>query len=287
MNSEVTAPISAVFVGGSGRSGTTFVYRMLAASSGLRSLGDIESKLFSGPDSLIDLHAALVDNYDLGRASRTLVRVQAMLERNLSAGDLGDGAADVVGRFAWSLMEGGIAQPLTQHEWVRAVQRLMHLAFDLDDKTQPDRIIEKTPHHINQARHLDTIFERPLYVDVIRDPRAVVHSLRRMNWAPDDLEGCVEWLRAYLKARKAQQIAASADLRQRTLAVRLEDIVTDASRESSRIADFLSLSDIDFTGAVQSGPALAWQSDMSESDQAFVLARLAEHAAEWGYGLTQ
>lgn len=100
-------------------------------------------------------------------------------------------------------------------------------------ETGKSRPGEKSPDH---ALHVDTLcrwYPRCRIVHLVRDPRAVVGSLRRMPWARNSVLANARWWR--------RNTAAPLHLRGREnyLLVRYEDLVSDPGSELTRICAHL------------------------------------------------
>ena len=80
-----------LFIGGPGRSGTSFVAERLGAHPQVAQFKDIELKIFCEKDGLQDLFHALVETYSPNRAVMALDQF-AVMTTSLSGGRLGQPA---------------------------------------------------------------------------------------------------------------------------------------------------------------------------------------------------
>jgi hypothetical protein len=98
---------------------------------------------------------------------------------------------------------------------------------------------DKRPSH---AQHLDAIFAmfpHAQFVNMVRDPRATVASVRKIGWYGGDLAaGAALWLRS-LRAVDRWRRRLAPD---QVLDIQYEELVHGPRRSLERIADFLGLS---------------------------------------------
>ena len=99
------------------------------------------------------------------------------------------------------------------------------------------RVLEKTPLHI---RHIDEIlgwFPDAKVLWIVRDGRACVASLGKVDWAADDPKVLAwQWVRNVAFAAASERRAGGAMRR-----VRYEDLVTDPAATLDRVQDFLGI----------------------------------------------
>jgi hypothetical protein len=93
-------------------------------------------------------------------------------------------------------------------------------------------LLEKTPANIVRMPYLRSVFPGSRFVVLVRDPRAVVLSVRKWNPSPNELL-FMNWCSAYASALH--------DLADDCLFVRYEDLCEDPARELDRIGRFAGL----------------------------------------------
>jgi hypothetical protein len=93
-------------------------------------------------------------------------------------------------------------------------------------------LLEKTPANVVRIPYLRSVFPRARFVVLVRDPRAVVLSVKKWNPSPNELL-FMNWCSAYATALK--------DAADDCLFVRYEDLCDDPARELERIARFAAL----------------------------------------------
>ena len=98
---------------------------------------------------------------------------------------------------------------------------------------------EKTPGNLFYAHHILSMFPDALFVHLVRDPRAVVHSMQRVSFFPDDVVLNALNLRKSL-ADGLLHLTKSVPAAQR-ITVRYEDLVHDPVPTVQRICSFAGL----------------------------------------------
>lgn len=98
---------------------------------------------------------------------------------------------------------------------------------------------EKTPGNLFYAHHILSMFPDALFLYLVRDPRAVVHSMQRVSFFPDDVVLNTLNLRKSLADGQAH-LTKSVPAAQR-ITVRYEDLVYDPVPTVQRICTFAGL----------------------------------------------
>jgi hypothetical protein len=97
---------------------------------------------------------------------------------------------------------------------------------------------EKTPNHLVWWEHLTAATPGLRLLAVVRDPRAVLRSHRRVSWGETDAHALGErWLHHQRAVGDARRLLGD----ERCLVVRYEDVVEDAAAHQSHIASFLGV----------------------------------------------
>lgn len=164
---------------------------------------------------------------------------------------------------------------------------------------------DKRPRYIHHMHQLLTLFPDAQVIEVVRDPRACVGSLKRLGWRGGDVGAGVEvWQRAIDSGRITRENLAPDQF----LMVRYEDLVTDPERVLTEVATFagLDLAGVSSMVSYESSatewverpsvyhehvangldPELArsWMKRLDADEIAFVEAVCADEMAEMGYG---
>lgn len=292
-----THPDRFVFVGGPGRSGTSHVARQLGSHPEVASFPDVELKLLTEKGGLLDLQHSLVEQYSPNRAGVAVQQFRRMAHAVL-VGQYGQPAlstlvddvtwTEVFERFVARLAPAGHPMPATQSTFNRCANRLLHEIAGLAAQrlAHPERrqlFLEKTPHSLLAAGFIEQLLPGSCYIHVMRDPRAIAFSLRRMRWGPDDLSACCAWVTSYcqtLQAHLERSPASFPSIQQ----VRIEDLANDPETGSLDMTYRLGITADPKLFAGASGDVLnAWQASCTESEQDVLNAELGELARAFGY----
>lgn len=98
---------------------------------------------------------------------------------------------------------------------------------------------DKRPMYARYLEAIFTLFPDAQFINVIRDPRASLASMRTLGWFNSDI---VPGLDVYQRSVRAVAPWRGHLHRDQLLDVRYEDLVTDPSLELARVAAFLDLS---------------------------------------------
>ena len=95
---------------------------------------------------------------------------------------------------------------------------------------------DKRPAYYGFMDELNRLFPDAQFINLIRDPRACVESLMRMEWFPDDAAPCTAaWIHAVREARRSGEKLGP----QRYLEVHYEELVTEPEQVSRQVCEFL------------------------------------------------
>jgi hypothetical protein len=225
-----TTTLPPVFVGGTGRSGTTITGRLLGAHPSYHVIAT-EVRFLTEPGGMCDLVNGRTDlatfddrmrhrGFDPSETTGPHVvldeaAIEAALER--LAKDLPIDPAAAGAAFTHRLLDP-IATAAGKPGWV-----------------------EMTPGNCRSAPTLRKLFPDLRLVHSERDGRDVACSVVPLGWGPDDLDSALDWWAASLRRARAGVAALPAD---RTLVVRMESLIlSDRDREYARLLAFLGLDD--------------------------------------------
>ncbi len=232
-----------VFIGGTGRSGTTVLGSLLGHHSRYRYV-PVESRFHCNRKGFPDLLE--------GR-----VRVEVFLDK------LRD--------FWWHRVRGEDGQPRGLYmvmlraqfdaavetfeagysrDPVAACRRLfVDLLWPLADDDGKPGIVEMSPHNIRQAPTLRRVFPEARLIHTVRDGRDVASSIATMTWGPDNVLDGIDWwaerLRLIDVGVRGEEDGADYTIPQDRLQVLVFDELVDGDREAAYAAllDFLGLED--------------------------------------------
>jgi Sulfotransferase family len=210
-----------VFVGGCPRSGTTLLRTMLNSHPGLAI--PHETRI------LIDGYRRRAQWGDLGDADNRRRLALWVVERKVSRHRQLTDDAD-------ALVEAMMAAPPT-------IGSVLSAGFRLYAERQgKERWGDKRPSLVLNLDAVFAMFPDAQYVNLVRDPRAVVASIRRVGrrhgWGAHGIPGATDTWERSVRAADAWRRRLSAD---RFLEVQYEHLVTDPAAVLARIANFLEL----------------------------------------------
>jgi hypothetical protein len=206
-----------VFVGGTGRSGTTVMGDLLGSHKDIRTSVPIEIKFLANKSGLLHLvfgrdksdQKEKISLLDVTgrirkrrRAKQSLIKIEAeFLDRMWN--DWWDiDAPPPHGRGLHSGISKQRLQELLDRlikdlriNRVWAGRRFMRdFISSQEDHGSQKYWVETTPLNIAQARRIKKLFPNALFINMVRDPRDVIASLLTKNWGPTTpLEG-LEWI---------------------------------------------------------------------------------------------
>lgn len=298
--------MSYLFVGGPGRSGTSFIAERLGRHPQVVALKDIELKIFCEKNGLLDLFHALVETYSPNRAAVALDQFRrtadALIEgrygqpalTSLAPAPRWQAAFDT---FTAALCADDHPVPQSVEGYLTAARALLArlaalAAGDAVEATAPDTapsalFLEKTPHNLLAIGFLARLAPGARFLHVMRDPRSIAWSLLAMRWGPDRLPGAARWVESYCRAWVAAE-AEAATLGLPLLRLAIEDAAAapeDAGAWLTRELGLAPRSGL-FTGA---SPTVLnrWIAEAGAEDRAFLDHRLGDWVAHFGYDRTE
>jgi hypothetical protein len=106
------------------------------------------------------------------------------------------------------------------------------------EKHDKPRWGDKRPKYAARMKAVWRLFPNAHFVNVVRDPRACVASMRKLGWFGGNIAPAVELWERSLKTTNAWRRKLAAD---QLLEVKYEDLVTDAEATLARVASFSGL----------------------------------------------
>lgn len=164
------------------------------------------------------------------------------------------------------------------------------------------RWVEKTPDHLKYVVEMRRHFPHSPIVRIVRDPRDVALSLKRMSWGPQTWLGGLVWWKQFDDASAA--FFASDPL---SYTLRYEDLVRAPAEEMRRLCDFLGeefeeqMLDTSTTGyqlnsrgvpekarvsqPIDASRAEAWRHELSQRDRQLAESLLGDRMRAFAYPL--
>ncbi len=263
--SPITHKVIPVFVGGTGRSGTTVMGDLLGNHPDVRTSTPIEIKFLSNRSGLLDVVFGRDDSAKKKESVSILhfrtYRKRRNREKEKFAAIL-DEFEDLVWNKWWDIdappphgrgLKSGISKSHLEKlmfslrrdlkiNRVWAARRFMKRFIARQDDAGTERYwVETTPMNIPTADKLLKLFPNALFITMVRDPRDVIASLLTKNWGPTTpMEGLI-WIEKRLTDGH-NALKSIPDKQKITIA--LEDLAINTREVSyKKLLDFLDLSD--------------------------------------------
>ena len=226
---QATAGMPVIFVGGTGRSGTTVLGRLLGTHPDFVNL-PAEMKFITEHGGLSSLLGGAVsfDEFE------TFVRGQAFENR------FGRGLHMMTDMDAVNGLLPRLRAGLDRDPWGAAAAFVHDLLDPVALAAGAKGWIDTTPTNAAQAVALYRLFPNMRLVHMVRDGRDVARSVTKRRWGPDDLESALDWW-----ARRVERsFAGCAQLpASHVLTLHMEDLfVRDRERSFERLLEFVGLS---------------------------------------------
>ena len=179
----MSAPRKPVFVGGTGRSGSTILARLLGQSSAY-TLVEQELQFHAAPGGLPDVLAGRID------VSRFVQRMRDFWYRRPSPNGDPRGLFRRVPATSFDEMLRRFPAAF-ERDRASACASLLEEIVESHPVAEGRGWIEMTPGNSEAAPWLLSMFPRMAVVNIVRSGLDVASSLTEYRWAPDDLNDCL------------------------------------------------------------------------------------------------
>lgn len=255
-----------IFIGGTGRSGTTVLGDLLNEHSLVRTSNPTEIKFLANRGGFLDVIFGSMNSQIEKREKISIFHYRTFRERAqkdlLQRSQRFDEFSNKIWERWWEIdgpaphgpgLHVGIEKQDLQRilsEFSHSIKKkpLKHARKFMDSfiSLQKNHKGEKywaetTPMNIAYSHRLTKLFPEAKFIVIRRDPRDVIASLLTKDWGPNTpLEG-IEWIESRLRA---DNDALRAVEPHQVLVIHLEDLVTNSPEETYRkLLDFLGLQD--------------------------------------------
>lgn len=238
-----------IFIGGPGRSGTSFVANRLGTHPAIATFKDVELKVFCEIDGFFDVYQELVRNYTPNRAESIVNRFNNM-SRRLVAGDYGQLKLEefflsTINQFIGKVTIQGLGRRLKAKELYAYIREFIEsiaaecVKFNKKED-QALYFLEKTPHNLLKIDFISKIIPDGLFIHIMRDPRSIANSLLKMNWGPSQVESACRWISDYCDEwEDVKQKISGSDIQYQEFFI--EDITNNYEQYSKTMLNYLDL----------------------------------------------
>ena len=247
-----------VFIGGTGRSGTTILLNLLNRHPDFHASMPREIKYLTSRHGLVDLALTRplgIEENLKSRRNNLIARALPLLGKS----KLSLFEKELLGLW-WSETgkkgnKRGLVQGITREELGHALEEF-RASYEDDRVSASRRFFEtlsraqmkdgvkryfgdSTPVNIMQANLIDRLLPGSKFINVIRDGRDVASSVVQEKWGPSEHFAALDWWKNRIVTG---QIALSKIQTQNKLEIRIEDLVIHRREETlERIKNFLEL----------------------------------------------
>lgn len=261
-----TTPIDYVFVGGTGRSGTTIIADLLNNHPDIRSSLPIELKFTTNSGGVLDLtfgsqfapvkKPTSIPFYSLRTRRERRVRDQEKDRQNLQA------FVEKIDSTWWEIdappphgrgLVSGISRSMYEtifnqfrvdfrRDRVNATRSFLDSMISNQSNNGGEQIwIDTTPMNIPNAHRLIKLFPNARFINMVRDPRDTIASLLTMHWGPTTPLQGVEW---YEKRIRAGHASLSRIPQDQQLTISIEELIIHEPESTyNSLLSFLDIKD--------------------------------------------
>jgi hypothetical protein len=255
-----------VFVGGTGRSGTTVIGDLLANHSRIRTSTPIEIKFLTNRSGLVDVVFGYNQEIEKKSGKVSILNFRTYRKRKRKEKERFAKIFAEFNRFIWEkwwdidappphgrgLISGISKSDLEvllsrldrelklNRKWAarRFMGAFISKQFDAGDETY---WVETTPMNIPEANKLQELFPNALFINMVRDPRDVIASLLTKKWGPTTPFEGLDWIEKRLLAgHEALSVINPA----KKITIALEDLAINSREQTyNKLLTFLKISD--------------------------------------------
>ncbi len=255
-----------VFVGGTGRSGTTVMGDLLGKHPDVRTSTPIEIKFLSNRSGLLDVVFGREDAILRSSDKISVIHFRTYRKRKKREKERlhtiwtefedqvwnkwwdidappphGRGLISGISRSNLEKLMAALRRDLKINR-IWAARKFMRKFIALQDEAGPEKYwVETTPMNIPTADKLLKLFPNALFITMIRDPRDVIASLLTKNWGPTTPMEGLTWIEKRLS--DGHKALKAVPARQK-ITIALEDLAIDNREETYRkLTNFLGITD--------------------------------------------
>lgn len=337
-----------IFIGGTGRSGTTILYRALGCHENIYALPK-EMRFITEPDGVMNLVDALTTRYSTNQSREAVYKFERLMRHYLTSPEgpyypnydmanwIGESFyyqrlqafCEALVDFSFHGISAPLQPPLDEAKtavWKKQLRSLTKQRRGKDKQIKqfnfPHRDIpvvkyfsnrrelldlaaffvddlfmniarhegkqtwcEKTPNNLQSLDFIWELFPKAVFIHMVRDPRGVLESMRKVRWAPDNTRNlCLFLQRIY---DRWFDLKATIDISQyRYLEIKLEHLATYPQATLEQIANFCGLpNQYHNLPPISLEKINSWQSRMSHEDLQIANRLLGPYIVQLGYSI--
>jgi hypothetical protein len=255
-----------IFIGGTGRSGTTVLGDLLNEHSLVRTSNPTEIKFLANRGGFLDvvfgsMNSQLENREKISifhyrtyrqRAQKDLLQRQERFEQFYeklwqkwweidAPAPHGPGLHAGIDKTVLQSLFDNYARSIKKNP-IKHARKLMQGFIAQQKGGKGEKFwAETTPMNITYSHRLIKLFPEAKFIVIRRDPRDVIASLLTKNWGPNTPAEGVEWIEARIRA---DHEALKSVPKNQVMFINLEDLVTNSPQKSySKLLNFLQLQD--------------------------------------------
>ena len=266
MNRSAISKVLPVFIGGTGRSGTTVLGDLLNEHSLVRTSNPTEIKFLANRGGFLDVVFGSMNSQIENREKISIFHFRTYRQRKqkdlLQRRERFDEFSEKLWQKWWEIdapaphgpgLHAGIEKKELQSlldiyagsikkNPIKHARKFMQGFIAQQEGGKGEKFwAETTPMNITYSHRLIKLFPEAKFIVIRRDPRDVIASLLTKNWGPNTPAEGVEWIEARIRA---DHEALTSVPKEQVMYINLEDLVTNAPQESyKKLLDFLQLKD--------------------------------------------
>jgi hypothetical protein len=255
-----------IFIGGTGRSGTTVLGDLLNEHSLVRTSNPTEIKFLANRGGFLDVVFGSMSSQIENRQKISIFHYRTFRERAqkdlLHRSQRFDKFCSKIWESWWEIdgppphgpgLHVGIEKQDLQRilseyshsmkkKSLKHASKFMNTFISLQKNQKGEKYwAETTPMNISYSNRLTKLFPKAKFIVIRRDPRDVIASLLTKDWGPNTPFEGIEWIEARLRADNDALRTVEPN---QVLVIHLEDLVTNSPEETySKLLDFLGLQD--------------------------------------------
>lgn len=235
----------ALFIGGSGRSGTTIAGKLLSRHQEVILAKPVEIKFLTSGNGLLDLYL----NPRISRSGKVRITPNANLKRFIKSADDKwwlrkgkksgvTGLSTGIERAEWDALITDLKKEIDENRF-QACQNFFRRYLDIQKRVASAHLwVDTTPPNLMRANEIAHLLPGARFLHMIRDGRDVASSVVKEPWGPSEHFAALDWW----KERMLLILKETREMESSVFHLWMEDLVEN-NREASleKLLKFLNL----------------------------------------------